>query len=101
MNIKSLLVPFIFGIVGIFSFAPFSIKILIFISYSYLIYLILYEEVSRSIKIISWGIGHWGLGMSWIIVSVYYYGETSIAMSLIIYLLLITILTLVLPALFF
>ena len=95
MNIKSLLVPFIFGIVGIFSFAPFSIKILIFISYSYLIYLILYEEVSRFIKIISWGIGHWGLGMSWIIVSVYYYGETSIALSFFIYLLLVIILTVV------
>jgi apolipoprotein N-acyltransferase len=41
-----------------------------------------------------WSIGHWGFGMSWLIVSVYYYGETSIAVSLIIFVLLILILTL-------
>ena len=34
-------------------------------------------------------------GMSWIIVSVYYYGETTIAMSSIIYILLTVILTLI------
>ena len=42
-----------------------------------------------------WGIGHWGFGMSWIIVSVYYYGETTIALSAFIYILLIMILALV------
>ncbi len=95
MRIKSLLVPFIFGLVGIFSFSPFSIKLLIFFSYSYLIYIILYEEKSVFLKIFSWGAGHWGFGMSWIIVSVYYYGETTIALSLLIYALLVIILSFV------
>tara|TARA_B100001175_G_scaffold311386_1_gene315745 strand:+ start:3531 stop:4997 length:1467 start_codon:yes stop_codon:yes gene_type:complete len=95
MKMKNLFVPFIFGIIGIFSFAPFSLKLLIFISYAYLIYVILYEEKFIFTKIFSWGVGHWGLGMSWIIVSVYYYGETTIAISLLIYTLLVIILTLV------
>ena len=95
MRIINLLVPLLFGLVGILSFAPFSIKILIFISYSYLIFIILSDTKDTFLKIFLWGIGHWGFGMSWIIVSVYYYGETTIAISLLIYTLLITILTLV------
>ena len=47
MKIKNLVVPFIMGLIGIFSFAPFSIKFLIFISYAYLIHKILYENSSE------------------------------------------------------
>ena len=95
MKVVSFLVPFLFGLIGIFSFAPFSIKLLLFISYAYLIYIILYSKEDNFIKVFLWGIGHWGFGMSWIIVSVYYYGETSIATSSIIYILLVIILSLV------
>ncbi len=95
MKIKNLLVPFIIGLIGIFSFAPFSIKFLIFISYAYLINILLNEKGSRFLKILCWGLGHWGFGMSWIIVSVYYYGETSIALSSVIFLLLVFILCVV------
>ena len=95
MKIIRLITPFLFGLIGIFSFAPFSIKLFIFISYAYLINLFLSKKTNSFWKVFAWGLGHWGFGMSWIIVSVYYYGETTIAISLFIYTLLITILTLV------
>ena len=95
MKLNQVLVPFFFGLLGILSFAPFSIKFTIFISYAYLINLILSSKKNSFLKVFSWGFGHWGFGMSWIIVSVYYYGETSIAVSLLIYILLIIILSIV------
>ena len=94
MNLKQFLIPFFFGFIGIFAFSPFSIKPLIILSYSYLIRELVYRENSSLKKIIFWSFGHWGFGMSWLIVSVYYYGETSIAISLIIFILLILTLTL-------
>jgi apolipoprotein N-acyltransferase len=93
MNLKQFLIPFFFGFIGIFAFSPFSIKPLIILSYSYLIRELVYRENSSLKKIIFWSFGHWGFGMSWLIVSVYYYGETNILISLIIFLLLILILT--------
>ena len=98
MIIKKYLIPFLFGLIGIFSLAPFSIKPLIFLSYAYLIRELVYRKKEKFIKLIFWSLGHWGFGMSWIIVSVYYYGNTNIAVSLLIFLLLIAILTLVFSA---
>tara|TARA_B100000214_G_scaffold331178_1_gene271992 strand:+ start:327 stop:1784 length:1458 start_codon:yes stop_codon:yes gene_type:complete len=95
MSFKKLFYAFLAGILGIFAFAPFSIKFLIFASYAYLIYILIHNKSIQIKEVFAWGFGHWGFGMSWIIVSVYYYGETSIAVSSIIYLLLIIILTLV------
>ena len=90
------LIPFIFGILGVFAFAPFSLKFLIIPSYSYLIYLVFFTADNGLFKKLTlWTLGHWGVGVSWIIVSVYYYGETSIATSSIIYILLVIILSLV------
>jgi len=95
MIIKSVLIPLLFGLVGIFSFAPFSIEFLIFVSYIYLINELISHKKASLLRILFWGIGHWGFGMSWVIVSIYYYGETSIALSALIYMLLIMILALV------
>jgi apolipoprotein N-acyltransferase len=95
MKILNFIIPVLFGLIGIFAFAPFSIKFLIFISYGYLIRLLISNNNGVFWKVFCWGLGHWGLGMSWIIVSVYYYGETTIAMSSIIYILLVVILTLI------
>lgn len=95
MKILNFIIPALFGLIGIFAFAPFSIKFLIFISYGYLIHLLKSNNNGVFWKVFCWGLGHWGLGMSWIIVSVYYYGETTIAMSSIIYILLVVILTLI------
>jgi apolipoprotein N-acyltransferase len=94
MNLKQFLIPFFFGFIGIFAFSPFSIKPLIILSYSYLIRELVYRENSSLKKIIFWSFGHWGFGMSWLIVSVYYYGETSILISLVIFFLLTLFLTL-------
>ena len=98
MKIKRYLVPFIFGLIGILSFAPFSIKPLIFLSYAYLINGLLKNNKESIIKLICWSFGHWGFGMSWLIVSVYYYGNTHILLALVIFILLIAILTLVFSA---
>ena len=95
MQLKHILYSFIAGFVGIFAFAPFSIKILIFLSYGYLAHVIINQSKHQFAQVFSWGLGHWGFGMSWIIVSVYYYGETSIFLSSLIHVLLTTILTLV------
>ena len=95
MSLKKLFYAFFAGMLGIFAFAPFSLKFLIFASYAYLIYILIHNKSTQIKEVFAWGFGHWGFGMSWIIVSVYYYGETSIAVSSIIYLLLIIILTLV------
>ena len=53
MRFINFLVPFIFGLVGILSFAPFSIKFLIFISYSYLIYILISDQKNDLFKIFS------------------------------------------------
>jgi len=98
MQIKRYLTPFIFGLIGILSFAPFSIKPLIFLSYAYLINGLLRNNKDSFNKLLYWSIGHWGFGMSWLVVSIYYYGNTHIVVALLIFLLLIAILTLVFSA---
>ena len=95
MKIKELIMPFLFGLIGIFAFSPFSIKFLIYLSYAYLIHLVLFSKTSTLSKVFAWGIGHWGFGMSWTIVSIYYYGETHILGALLIFVFLIILLTIV------
>ena len=95
MKLSNTLYPFLFGLIGIFAFSPFSIKFLIFISYIYLIKVILYKERSALTKLFCWGLGHWGFGMSWLIVSIYYYGEVDLIASILIFSLLVILLTFV------
>ena len=71
MKIKKFIMPFLFGLIGIFAFSPFSIKFLIYVSYAYLIHLVLFSKTSTLSKVFAWGVGHWGFGMSWVIVSIY------------------------------
>ena len=95
MKLSNTLYPFLFGLIGIFAFSPFSIKFLIFISYIYLIKVILYKERNAITKLFCWGLGHWGFGMSWLIVSIYYYGEVDFITSTLIFSLLVILLTFV------
>ena len=95
MKLSNTLYPFLFGLIGIFAFSPFSIKFLIFISYIYLIKVILYKERNAITKLFCWGLGHWGFGMSWLIVSIYYYGEVDLIISTLIFSLLVILLTFV------
>mgnify|MGYP001479388073 CR=1 FL=1 len=88
MKIKKFIMPFLFGLIGIFAFSPFSIKFLIYVSYAFLIHLVLFSKTSTFSKIFAWGIGHWGFGMSWIIVSIYYYGNVSLLGSVSLYIIL-------------
>ena len=93
MNLKAYVTPFIFGLIGIFSFAPYSIKPLIFFSYAYLIRELIFTNNQRFIKLMLWSFAHWGFGMSWLIVSIYYYGETTILISALIYVILVILLS--------
>ena len=95
MKLSNTLYPFLFGLIGIFAFSPFSIKFLIFISYIYLIKVILYKERKALIKLFCLGLGHWGFGMSWLIVSIYYYGEVDLIASTLIFGLLVILITFV------
>ncbi len=82
------LIPFFFGLLGVLAFAPFSIKFLIIPAYSYLIHLVFFSDHKQFItKLSLWTLGHWGIGVSWIIVSVYYYGNIGYLSSFIVYLL--------------
>ena len=82
------LIPFFFGLLGVLAFAPFSIKFLIIPAYSYLIHLVFFSDQKKFItKISLWTLGHWGIGVSWIIVSVYYYGNVGYIASFIVYIL--------------
>ena len=81
------LIPFFFGLSGVLAFAPFSIKFLIIPTYSYLIHLVFFSDYEQfKTKLILWTLGHWGIGVSWIIVSVYYYGNIGYAASSIVFL---------------
>ena len=82
------LIPFFFGLSGVLAFAPFSIKFLIIPTYSYLIHLVFFSDYEQfKTKLILWTLGHWGIGVSWIIVSVYYYGNIGYTASSIVYIL--------------
>ena len=86
------LIPFIFGILGVFAFAPFSLKFLIIPSYSYLIYLVFFTADNGLFKKLTlWTLGHWGVGVSWIIVSVYYYGNIGYIASAIVYIIFLSL----------
>ena len=89
----NIFLPFLFGLIGILAFEPFGLKFLLFLSYGYLFYKLTYQEKNISFKtkistLISWFIGHWLIGTSWIIVSIYYYGNTGLIISIILFLLL-------------
>ena len=82
------LIPFFFGLSGVLAFAPFSIKFLIIPTYSYLIHLVFFSDYKQfKTKLALWTLGHWGIGVSWIIVSVYYYGNIGYLASSIVYIL--------------
>ena len=66
MSFKKLFYAFLAGILGVFAFAPFSLKFLIFVSYSYLIYILIHKKPDQIKEVFAWGFGHWGFGMSWI-----------------------------------
>ena len=93
------------GLVGALStlaFSPFNIKLAILISLIILIYSVInavnfIEALKRSF---AWGLGYWISGTGWLIVSVYYYGNTHLIVSILIILLMGILLSLVFITLF-
>ena len=80
------------GLVGALStlaFSPFNIKLTVLFSLIILIYSIVnatnfIEALKRSF---AWGLGYWISGTGWLIVSVYFYGNTYLLTSIVIILL--------------
>ena len=71
------------GSISSISFSPFDIKPIILLSLAVLIYSVqtsinFFEAFKRSFV---WGLGYWISGTGWLIVSIYYYGNTYISIS--------------------
>ncbi|MFL2730188.1 MAG: apolipoprotein N-acyltransferase [Gammaproteobacteria bacterium] len=81
--------PVLFGSIGVLSFAPFSFKYALVISYTYLIYKLFKSKDNRNLNnLFLWSFGYWAIGTSWIIVSIYYYGNVSFIGSVSLFLIL-------------
>lgn len=82
---KNYFLAFIFGLIFPFGFAPFEIWPLTIISLSFFLYLINKVESKRVFLIgLYYGLGLWGLGISWVYVSIHYHGNQAIISSLMI-----------------
>ena len=78
ISLRRYLEPVLFGAIGVLSFAPFSYKYALVISYSYLVYKVFKSKNNSHLyDLLLWAFGYWGIGTSWIIVSIYYYGNVS------------------------
>ena len=78
-----------FGSIGILAFAPFSFKYALVVSYTYLIYRVFKSKDNRHLNdLFLWALGYWGIGTSWIIVSIYYYGNVSFLGSILLFIIL-------------
>ena len=81
--------PVLFGSIGVLSFAPFSFKYALVVSYTYLIYKLFRSTDNRNLNnLFLWSFGYWAIGTSWIIVSIYYYGNVSLYGSILLFLIL-------------
>ena len=79
----------LFGSIGVLSFAPFSFKYALVVSYTYLIYKLFKSKDNRNLNnLFLWSFGYWTTGTSWIIVSIYYYGNVSLFGSISLFLML-------------
>ena len=82
------LIQYVFlGFIGALStlaFSPFNIKLVIPLTLAVLIYSVIHStNFVHSLKLaMSWGMGYWISGTGWLIVSIYYYGNTNIIISI-------------------
>ena len=89
VSLKKYFEPVLFGSIGVLSFAPFSFKYAIVVSYTYLIYKLFRSNDNRNLNhLFLWSFGYWAIGTSWIIVSIYYYGNVSLIGSISLFLIL-------------
>tara|TARA_B100000676_G_scaffold50911_1_gene50201 strand:- start:55 stop:1533 length:1479 start_codon:yes stop_codon:yes gene_type:complete len=85
------------GALSTFAFSPFNIKPAIILSLTILIYSVassinFFDAFKRSLV---WGVGYWIGGTGWLIVSIYYYGNTHITVSILLILLMGILLSLI------
>ncbi|MDB9900224.1 apolipoprotein N-acyltransferase [Gammaproteobacteria bacterium] len=76
----------IIGATSFLAFSPFNFKLVIVLTHALLLYSVM---SSSSILVafkrsIAWGTGYWLGGTGWLIVSIYFYGNTSIYIALLI-----------------
>ena len=85
---KTFLIQYIFlGFIGALStlaFSPFDIKLVIPLTLTALIYSVVNStNFVNALKLtLSWGMGYWISGTGWLIVSIYYYGNTNFIISI-------------------
>ena len=89
VSLRKYFEPVLFGSIGVLSFAPFSFKYALVVSYTYLIYKLFKSKDNRNLNnLFFWSFGYWTIGTSWIIVSIYYYGNVSFIGSVSLFLIL-------------
>jgi len=89
VSLRKYFEPVLFGSIGVLSFAPFSFKYALVVSYTYLIYKLFKSKDNRNLNnLFLWSFGYWAIGTSWIIVSIYYYGNVSLIGSISLFLIL-------------
>jgi apolipoprotein N-acyltransferase len=85
---KAPFIQYIFlGLIGALStlaFSPFDIKLIIPFTLAVLIYSTVNSSnfIDALKRAFSWGLGYWMGGTGWLIVSIYYYGNTNIIISI-------------------
>ena len=77
------------GALSTLAFSPFDIKLVLPFTLAILIFFIVNSKnfIDACKYAFSWGLGYWIIGTGWLIVSIYYYGNTNIILSTIIILL--------------
>ena len=90
----------ILGVIGASSFlafSPFNFKLILVLTHAFLFHSVLYSDslLGAFKRSIAWGLGYWLGGVGWLIVSIYYYGNTSIYIAFIIIILMALLLSIV------
>ena len=88
------------GLIGASSFlafSPFDLKFILIISHAFLFYAVLFSQSLHAAfyRSLAWGLGYWLGGAGWLIVSIYYYGNTSIYIAFLIIILMAIFLSLI------
>ncbi|NUF50282.1 apolipoprotein N-acyltransferase [Gilliamella sp. ESL0250] len=92
---KQILLSLIFGGIAVFSYAPFHIWPLAFVSFAGLLWLIADKTKKQAMLLgLSWGIGYFTAGIHWVYVSIQQYGELPTLVAIIVLGLLIVYLSL-------
>lgn len=98
--VKNILISLIVGSLAVFSYAPFHIWPLAFISFIGFLWLMANKSRKQAMLIgLSWGIGYFAAGIHWVYISIKQYGEVPTLVAIIIVALLVLYLS-IYPMLF-